>query len=236
MVPSNDMGSFAVYLEKQREVRKLTEELEQLKSSQAVEAAIRIKHEIEALMADYELTPEQLLEAMCQLFDLPKPGKLHGAGLIDSNAEGASDRSEGARDQKNDSGTRGRRGRGAKGASARAGKQSADSGNQAPGSAGPMVPPRKVTIRSAEERSNASSSNAEKVDSGSSSKAPSTKASGTKESQPVTVVRKKRAMKVYTNPHTGEVVRTRGANHRTLNQWRTQHGHEAVDSWWKYES
>jgi hypothetical protein len=41
----------------------------------------------------------------------------------------------------------------------------------------------------------------------------------------------KRAMKVYKNPHTGEVVRTRGGNHKTLNEWREQHGKATVKTW-----
>ncbi len=41
----------------------------------------------------------------------------------------------------------------------------------------------------------------------------------------------KRSMKSYKNPHTGEVVRTRGGNHKTLNEWRSQYGRETVKSW-----
>ncbi len=43
--------------------------------------------------------------------------------------------------------------------------------------------------------------------------------------------RPKRPLKTYKNPHTGEVVETRGGNHKTLNAWRKQHGKEAVQSW-----
>lgn len=44
---------------------------------------------------------------------------------------------------------------------------------------------------------------------------------------------KKRTRKyfIYRNPHTGEVVRTRGGNHVTLKEWRKKYGPEAVDSW-----
>lgn len=41
----------------------------------------------------------------------------------------------------------------------------------------------------------------------------------------------KRALKTYRNPHTGEVVQTRGGNHKVLNAWRQQYGKESVDSW-----
>ncbi|MCH8499746.1 MAG: DNA binding protein [Marinobacter sp.] len=43
--------------------------------------------------------------------------------------------------------------------------------------------------------------------------------------------RAKRPEKVYKNPHTGEVVKTRGGNHKTLNEWREKYGKEAVQSW-----
>lgn len=43
--------------------------------------------------------------------------------------------------------------------------------------------------------------------------------------------RKQRGMKRYTNPHTGEVVETRGGNHKDLRQWRERWGKEAVESW-----
>lgn len=43
--------------------------------------------------------------------------------------------------------------------------------------------------------------------------------------------RAKRPMKTYKNPHTGEVVQTRGGNHKTLNEWREQYGKEAVQGW-----
>jgi hypothetical protein len=44
-------------------------------------------------------------------------------------------------------------------------------------------------------------------------------------------VRAKRPMKTYKNPHSGEVVKTRGGNHKTLNEWRQKYGKEAVQSW-----
>ncbi|KXS55400.1 MAG: transcriptional regulator MvaT, P16 subunit [Marinobacter sp. T13-3] len=41
----------------------------------------------------------------------------------------------------------------------------------------------------------------------------------------------KRPMLRFKNPHTGEVVETRGGNHKTLNQWRQEFGKEEVKSW-----
>ncbi|OAJ48477.1 histone-like nucleoid-structuring protein, MvaT/MvaU family [Pseudomonas marginalis] len=43
--------------------------------------------------------------------------------------------------------------------------------------------------------------------------------------------RKPRQTKVYKNPHTGEVVETKGGNHRTLKEWKIKHGADEVESW-----
>jgi len=43
--------------------------------------------------------------------------------------------------------------------------------------------------------------------------------------------RKPRAEKTYRNPNTGETVVTKGANHKTLKQWRESYGADAVASW-----
>lgn len=43
--------------------------------------------------------------------------------------------------------------------------------------------------------------------------------------------RKPREVKVYKNPHSGEVVQTKGGNHTILKAWKADHGAEAVESW-----
>lgn len=43
--------------------------------------------------------------------------------------------------------------------------------------------------------------------------------------------RKPRELKIYKNPHTGEVVETKGGNQRTLKEWKNQHGSKVVESW-----
>lgn len=43
--------------------------------------------------------------------------------------------------------------------------------------------------------------------------------------------RKKRSLKVYKNPHTKEVVETRGGNHKIIQEWKAQYGNEEVVSW-----
>ena len=43
--------------------------------------------------------------------------------------------------------------------------------------------------------------------------------------------RKPRQVKLYKNPHTGEVVETKGGNHKTLKEWKAKHGSATVESW-----
>lgn len=45
--------------------------------------------------------------------------------------------------------------------------------------------------------------------------------------------RKPRVLKVYVNPHTGEVVETKGGNHKRLKYWKSEYGAGAVESWLK---
>lgn len=48
---------------------------------------------------------------------------------------------------------------------------------------------------------------------------------------PEKATRKPRSVKVYKNPHTGEVVETKGGNHKTLKEWKAEHGSDTVESW-----
>lgn len=43
--------------------------------------------------------------------------------------------------------------------------------------------------------------------------------------------RKARSVKIYKNPHTGEMVETKGGNHKTLKEWKAEYGSEIVESW-----
>jgi hypothetical protein len=43
--------------------------------------------------------------------------------------------------------------------------------------------------------------------------------------------RRKRKLKIYKNPHTGEVVETRGGNQKTLKAWKDEYGSDEVESW-----
>ncbi|MFY0990158.1 histone-like nucleoid-structuring protein, MvaT/MvaU family [Halomonas sp. C05BenzN] len=43
--------------------------------------------------------------------------------------------------------------------------------------------------------------------------------------------RRKRKLKIYKNPNTGEVVETRGGNQKTLKAWKDEYGNDTVESW-----
>jgi len=40
-----------------------------------------------------------------------------------------------------------------------------------------------------------------------------------------------RRVKQYKNPHSGEVIETKGGNHKTLKEWKAQWGSDTVESW-----
>ncbi|BFN27528.1 hypothetical protein PSCT_04520 [Pseudomonas sp. SCT] len=48
---------------------------------------------------------------------------------------------------------------------------------------------------------------------------------------PVKGPRRERTLKRYKNPETGEVVETKGGNHKVLKAWKEQFGSEKVESW-----
>ena len=54
---------------------------------------------------------------------------------------------------------------------------------------------------------------------------------GKTSSAPEKATRKARSVKVYKNPHTGEVVETKGGNHKLLKAWKQEHGASEVESW-----
>ena len=43
-----------------------------------------------------------------------------------------------------------------------------------------------------------------------------------------------RKVKQYKNPHTGEVIETKGGNHTGLKQWKEQYGAAEVETWAKF--
>lgn len=48
---------------------------------------------------------------------------------------------------------------------------------------------------------------------------------------PIVGQRRQRKVKIYKNPNTGEVVETKGGNHKVLKAWRQQYGAGTVDLW-----
>lgn len=46
-----------------------------------------------------------------------------------------------------------------------------------------------------------------------------------------TRTRSPRKTKRYDNPHTGDVIETKGGNHKTLKEWKAKWGGETVESW-----
>ena len=43
--------------------------------------------------------------------------------------------------------------------------------------------------------------------------------------------RRPRVVKVYENPHTGELIETKGGNHKTLKEWKAKWGGDEVEGW-----
>lgn len=52
-------------------------------------------------------------------------------------------------------------------------------------------------------------------------------------SAPTAITRKQRELKVYKNPNTGEVIETKGGNHKALKKWKAEHGADVVEGWLK---
>lgn len=50
---------------------------------------------------------------------------------------------------------------------------------------------------------------------------------------PAVGTRKPRELKVYKNPNTGEVIETKGGNHKALKEWKAEHGAHVVEGWLK---
>lgn len=48
---------------------------------------------------------------------------------------------------------------------------------------------------------------------------------------PVKGARRERTLKRYKNPNNGEVIETKGGNHKVLKAWKEQYGAEKVESW-----
>ena len=60
---------------------------------------------------------------------------------------------------------------------------------------------------------------------------PDAKLSKSPRTAKATVAKRARKVKQYKNPHTGEVIETKGGNHKTLKEWKAKWGAEAVEGW-----
>ncbi|WP_041166939.1 histone-like nucleoid-structuring protein, MvaT/MvaU family [Pseudomonas putida] len=43
--------------------------------------------------------------------------------------------------------------------------------------------------------------------------------------------RRARQVKQYKNPHNGQIIETKGGNHKLLKEWKAQYGAEEVEGW-----
>ncbi|EKT4503540.1 DNA binding protein [Pseudomonas alloputida] len=43
--------------------------------------------------------------------------------------------------------------------------------------------------------------------------------------------RRARQVKQYKNPHNGEIIETKGGNHRLLKEWKAEYGSDVVEGW-----
>ncbi|AUA33480.1 transcriptional regulator [Pseudomonas sp. SGAir0191] len=43
--------------------------------------------------------------------------------------------------------------------------------------------------------------------------------------------RRARQVKQYKNPHNGEIIETKGGNHKLLKEWKAEYGNDTVESW-----
>ena len=55
-------------------------------------------------------------------------------------------------------------------------------------------------------------------------------AKGVRAAKPA-VVKRARKVKQYKNPHSGEVIETKGGNHKILKEWKAKWGADVVEGW-----
>ena len=60
---------------------------------------------------------------------------------------------------------------------------------------------------------------------------PEAKLSKTARTAKATVSKRARKVKQYKNPNTGEVIETKGGNHKVLKEWKAKWGSDVVESW-----
>ena len=60
---------------------------------------------------------------------------------------------------------------------------------------------------------------------------PQNKLSTSSKTASAPVVKRARKVKQYKNPKTGDIIETKGGNHKTLKAWKEQYGAETVEGW-----
>lgn len=60
---------------------------------------------------------------------------------------------------------------------------------------------------------------------------PEARTSKTQRATKATPSKRARKVKQYKNPNTGEVIETKGGNHKTLKEWKAKWGGDTVESW-----
>ncbi|MGG2396549.1 histone-like nucleoid-structuring protein MvaT [Pseudomonas sp. SH1-B] len=60
---------------------------------------------------------------------------------------------------------------------------------------------------------------------------PDAKASKSARASKPVAVKRARKVKQYKNPHSGEVIETKGGNHKTLKEWKAKWGADVVEGW-----
>lgn len=60
---------------------------------------------------------------------------------------------------------------------------------------------------------------------------PDAKVSKTQRNKPAATTKRARKTKQYKNPNTGEVIETKGGNHKVLKEWKAKWGSDVVEGW-----
>ncbi|WP_447589841.1 histone-like nucleoid-structuring protein MvaT [Aquipseudomonas campi] len=60
---------------------------------------------------------------------------------------------------------------------------------------------------------------------------PEAKSKTVRTTKATTGSKRARKVKQYKNPNTGEVIETKGGNHKTLKEWKAKWGADTVESW-----
>ncbi|WP_139339087.1 hypothetical protein [Marinobacter lutaoensis] len=214
-MPTRDTSVLTQYLDKQREIR-------QLAKNAAAELTGSLKNDVQSVLTKYGLGPEQLIEAICLIFDVDNPLSSPSNSLVAAQNHVDGNQGEPSKDhdllsqlqsyqdsERSDSDMSGQIDR-----------QSSHAG----GGTG-MSRPRKVSIRPRTPTS--SPADGESVG--------DTKNAGPGadafSSQGKLATDPRKSSIVFRNPYTEEVLRVVSEDDATLQKWIEEYGEDAVESW-----